>query len=58
MSAIKLREDIEIIMDNCGMITFYKDGKTCFVHIHPVDTTKLVSFLVKSGYNFTLNNED
>lgn len=52
MSTIELKDDMEITVDNCGIVTFIKEGKVCFVYLHPIDTAKLTKFLVESGYSF------
>lgn len=52
MSTIKLGKDVEVTVSNCGIIVFYKNGEACSVHPYRMDTTKLVKFLIKSGYNF------
>jgi len=53
MPSIKIEEDIKVEVDNNGMVTFSAiDGRFCFICIHPVDTSKLVKFLVSEGYRF------
>lgn len=52
MGVIQLEENIEVMVDNCGVLTFIKEGEMCFVYLHPKDTAKLTKFLVQAGYSF------
>lgn len=52
MSVVQLEEDMEVMVDYCGVITFIIDDRVCFVNLHPTDTAKLIKFLEKSGYTF------
>ena len=53
MAEVLLQNNISVIVDNGGLITFMvKTGDVCYTHVHPVDTSALVCFLVRYGYNF------